>query len=122
GNKIFNIDNIMLFNISTLIANKQYSPIFNTTFDLMSDTNIKTQMDAFVALGLDTRNNYLIDYLSLGIPLSTMEDIETYYDLYVENLPWSDGLSALLFYSIVATYDREEVVEDDRSFIEKVND
>jgi len=50
-NHIIYFDNIILFNISTLISNKQYSPIFNTTFDLMSDADIKTQMDAWVTSG-----------------------------------------------------------------------
>jgi hypothetical protein len=31
--------------------NKQYSPMFNTTFDLMSDANIKLQMDDWVQNG-----------------------------------------------------------------------
>jgi hypothetical protein len=34
--------------VTVLISNKQYSPIYNTTFDLMSDANIKTQMDLWV--------------------------------------------------------------------------
>jgi len=45
------VDYIYRFNISTLISNKQYSPISNTTFDLMTDAQIKTQMDAWVASG-----------------------------------------------------------------------
>jgi hypothetical protein len=45
------------FNISTLQANKQYSPLFNTTFDLMTDANIKTQMDLWVADGTLPNNN-----------------------------------------------------------------
>jgi hypothetical protein len=39
------------YGVTTLISNKQYSPLFNTTFDLMSDANIKTQMDAWVTRG-----------------------------------------------------------------------
>jgi len=42
---ITKIKNIRLFNITNLINAKAYSPIFDTTFDLMSDANIKTQMD-----------------------------------------------------------------------------
>jgi hypothetical protein len=45
------------FNISTLIANKQYSPLFNTTFDLMTDANIQTQMDLWVSQGILPNNN-----------------------------------------------------------------
>ena len=39
------------FNISTLIANKQYSPLYSTTFDLMNDAQIKAQMDLWVQDG-----------------------------------------------------------------------
>ena len=46
------IDYVYLFNLTTLIANKQYSPLFNTTFDLMSDEQIKIQMDSWVQLGI----------------------------------------------------------------------
>ena len=46
--KVMEVDYVYAFNISTLIANKQYSPIYNTTFDLMSDEQIKAQMDTWV--------------------------------------------------------------------------
>lgn len=49
--KQMEVDYAYAFNISTLQANKQYSPMFNTTFDLMSDANIKSQMDAWVKDG-----------------------------------------------------------------------
>jgi uncharacterized repeat protein (TIGR02543 family) len=39
------------WNISTLITNKQYSPLYSTTFDLMSDAEIKAQMDLWFANG-----------------------------------------------------------------------
>jgi hypothetical protein len=55
--KSFEIYNIYAFNITTLIANKQYSPLFNTTFDLMTDANIKTQMDLWIAQGELPNNN-----------------------------------------------------------------
>jgi hypothetical protein len=45
---------IYKFNINvatTLIANKQYSPLYSTTFDLMSDAQIKAQMDLWVQDG-----------------------------------------------------------------------
>ncbi|MFA5720579.1 MAG: hypothetical protein WC939_05950, partial [Acholeplasmataceae bacterium] len=45
----FWVDNINSFNISNLIDNKQYSPLYSTTFDLMSDAQIKAQMDLWVA-------------------------------------------------------------------------
>ncbi|MDD4988377.1 MAG: hypothetical protein PHS68_05750, partial [Candidatus Izemoplasmatales bacterium] len=48
------IDYAYVFNISTLVTNQQYSPLFNTTFDLMTEANIKSQMDTWIADGLDT--------------------------------------------------------------------
>jgi hypothetical protein len=45
------IDYIYAFNISTLIANKQYSPLYATTFDLMTDAEIQAQMDLWVQDG-----------------------------------------------------------------------
>jgi hypothetical protein len=53
---------VNVFNISTLITNNQYSPLYSTTFDLMTDAQIKTQMDAWVADGLDTVVYALGDY------------------------------------------------------------
>jgi hypothetical protein len=47
-NDIIKYKQVRVFNISTLQSNKQYSPMFNTTFDLMPDANIKTQMDTWV--------------------------------------------------------------------------
>jgi len=40
-----------LYNISTLIARKQYSTLYSTTFDLMSDAQIKAQMDLWILNG-----------------------------------------------------------------------
>jgi hypothetical protein len=48
---VMEVDYAYTFNISTLITNKQYSPIYNTTFDLMSDAEIKIQMDTWVQDG-----------------------------------------------------------------------
>jgi hypothetical protein len=56
------IDYIYRFNISRLITNKQYSPLFDTTFDLMSDANIKSQMDAWILDG--TLPNALLDVVN----------------------------------------------------------
>jgi hypothetical protein len=44
----YTVNDFMQFNVSTLIANKQYSQLYTTTFDLMTDIEIKTQMDAWV--------------------------------------------------------------------------
>ena len=63
GNKIYiailDDNSSVTFNYSTLIANKQYSPLFNTTFDLMSDAEIKAQMDLWVANGTLPNDNVL---------------------------------------------------------------
>jgi len=45
----FEYDFAYLINISTLISNKQYSPLYQTTFDLMSDAQIKAQLDDLIA-------------------------------------------------------------------------
>ena len=45
------IDYAYVFNLTTLITNKTYAPDYDTTFDLMTDANIKTQMDYWVANG-----------------------------------------------------------------------
>jgi len=78
--QILYIDYIYAFNISTLISNKQYSPIFNTTFDLMSDANIKTTMDLFV-----TKPYLFIDYEYYGIDSLTVEQMDYWYGVYVFN-------------------------------------
>jgi hypothetical protein len=49
--KVMEIDYGYNFYIDTLIANKQYSPLYSTTFDLMSDAEIKAQMDLWVNNG-----------------------------------------------------------------------
>jgi len=50
-NAVMEVDYVYAFNISTLITNKQYSPLYSTTFDLMSDEQIKAQMDSWVQDG-----------------------------------------------------------------------
>ena len=45
------IDYAYLFNISTLIANAQYSPLYDDTFDNLTDEQIKAQMDLWVSNG-----------------------------------------------------------------------
>lgn len=59
--KVMEVDYAYAFNLSTLIANKQYSPMFNTTFDLMTDANIKLQMDYWVADGTLPNNIQAVD-------------------------------------------------------------
>jgi hypothetical protein len=45
------VDFVYAFNVQELKTNKQYSPLFNTTFDLMTDAEIKIQMDTWVQEG-----------------------------------------------------------------------
>ncbi|MDD4157529.1 MAG: hypothetical protein PHY08_13270 [Candidatus Cloacimonetes bacterium] len=78
--KTIEIDYSYHFNISTLIANKQYSPLYSTTFDLMSDAQIKAQMDAWVQ-----NPQYWLEYDQLGIYL-TQAEMEEYYQMYLEVL------------------------------------
>ena len=75
NNLVFKTHN---YSATTLISNKQYSPMFNTTFDLMSDANIKLQMDAWVASGeLPNDNIQSVNgnkrYKSVGRNLWNME-------------------------------------------------
>jgi len=77
GGTVFTLDNTYLFNISTLIANKQYSPIYTTTFDLMSDAQIKIQMDSFVDIP-----EHWVDFDTLDW-YPTQPQLEYFYNLYV---------------------------------------
>jgi len=80
------IDYLYTFNISTLIANNQYSPLFDTTFDLMSDADIKTQMDLWVTEGLDTLNIWLT-YNAVGLDhILSYDEMLDYYQLYLSYL------------------------------------
>jgi hypothetical protein len=62
----YNVDNLSLINITQLKTNQQFSPMFNTTFDLMTDAQIKEQLDYWVEL-----------YQSLKIP---------YYNTFFDNI------------------------------------
>jgi len=77
---------IYAFNTSTLIANNQYSPLFDTTFDLMSDVDITTQMDFWVTEGLDTLNIWLT-YNAVGLDhILSYDEMLDYYQLYLSYL------------------------------------
>ena len=150
NNQVMETSKVYVFNISTLISNKQYSPLFNTTFNHMTDNNIKTQLDSWVTSGLSTiiyagrieiyagvfaeptieeiewmiaNNAYNIDAVRV-INGFGFVNMQTYYQQYRTNVldGWDDGISALLFYSMEATYDREPIVVDDRPVIDKVDD
>jgi uncharacterized repeat protein (TIGR02543 family) len=100
------VDYAYVFNISTLISNKQYSPISNTTFDLMTDAQIKTQMDTWVNQGLDTVINSL-DILG-AYSTAVAENWDTYYELYQEGLAGLFTTPAL--YEV---YDMDEPINED---------
>ena len=102
--KVVQIDFVYLINISILIANKQYSPLYSTTFDLMSDAQIKAQMDLWVQ-----NPQYWLDYDALGFEL-IQSQLEIYYNLYVTtlaNYPYALSASSLELMTI--SYDRDEV-------------
>jgi hypothetical protein len=100
--KVVQSEYVYIFNISTLQTNKLYSPLFNTTFDLMSDANIKIQMDAFVASGLSTR---LYEFNSIGVTITDFAFWVSQYE-YLEQ--WTP-ITALNFYSVVAEYERDVI-------------
>ena len=75
-------NNVMLFDYSDLIANKQYSPIYNTTFDLMSDAEIKTQMDAWVLDGIENVNLISYAHILTLVPTMTIDQLNYWYSVY----------------------------------------
>lgn len=77
----FSCGNNTLFNISTLITNKQYSPLYDDTFDNLSDEQIKAQMDDFV-----TNQWKFIDYTDLGIDFLTDTEITLLYTYYNDGI------------------------------------
>jgi len=48
--KVMEVDFAYSFNADSLKTNQQFSPMFNTTFDLMTDAQIKQQLDYWVEL------------------------------------------------------------------------
>lgn len=75
GHAIF--DNINIIDVTSLIIAQQYSPLYSTTFDLMSDSEIKTQLDYWV-----TNPHLYLDYETLGIDHLSQTDLEYYYEMY----------------------------------------
>jgi len=89
------VDYAYAFNISTLIANKQYSPLYKTTFDLMTDAEIKLEMDEFC------RKPYLfLDYETLGLDdlLISNTDMDYWYNLYYDIVNDSVDLDTPSYY------------------------
>ena len=91
------IDDIKVFNISNLISNKTYSPLYDTTFDLMTDANIKTQMDTWVAQGLTNVNLYYYATALSYVPTLTVQQFIDYYDFYTYNRTSTFGFTPGLF-------------------------
>jgi len=82
-----------------------------------------SQMDNYynAFVGDDILLEAFNDYNSLSFTQTDLDTWEvTYNTLVAEN--WANGTTALLFYSIEATYDREEIIEDDRTLPERIND
>jgi len=88
------LDYAYAFNISTLQANKQYSPLYETTFDLMSDGEIKEQMDAFISKPYE-----FIDYDTLGW-YPTQSELDYYYSLYRELIDFDGAIITYLEYDL----------------------
>jgi hypothetical protein len=83
SSETYELDYVYVFDIAVLKSNKQYSPLFNTTFDLMSDANIKTQMDEWVSDGLTSINIWLT-YNAVGLDQVLSKDqMLQYYNLFV---------------------------------------
>jgi len=124
----------------------QLIPTNTTSFSIYSNV---TQGSGEI---FEYRNIFFINKTSLGITSLTINQMNTYYNAYVspnillqafneynsltftqtqldeylviytDNLVWADGVPILLFYSMEATYDREEFIPDDRDFLEKLTD
>ena len=71
------------YNVDTLKANKQFSPQYDTTFDLMSDSEIVAQMDAWVAD--DTLPNDNIQSVSGNVRVRSVdEDVTEQTEMYLQ--------------------------------------
>jgi hypothetical protein len=101
-----------LYNISTLIARKQYSTLYSTTFDLMSDAQIKAQMDLWILNGTlpDT------DLMSAGFNTAITSYSKNLFNkvLYVTNYAYKINVKPSTLYAWSAstaykTYDKDLV-------------
>jgi len=69
---IIEVDYIYVFNVSSLITSQQYSPLYSTTFDLMTDEQIKLQLDEWVQNNIENGDivlrsvDFNVDMSSLG--------------------------------------------------------
>ncbi len=115
--------------VTTLIANKQYSPIYDTTFDLMSDAQIKAQMDYWVADGTlpndDIQNvsgykritnvgkNLFDGELELG-SISTTTGLSQSSSTAIRNIDYTKVKSSTVY---VSNYDRWYLYDSNYNFI-----
>ena len=121
------VDFIYIFNISTLIANKQYSPLYDDTFDNMSDVYIQTQMDywvlypeQFIDYSLFTTaptqsqlDEWLEQYLACGNDFNADILIPYYFENYNYTLTEAEfEYWQQLYYDYVFTIDRYEWYND----------
>jgi hypothetical protein len=107
GNKIIYFDELELYNISTLISNNQYSPLFQNYFSSMTDANIKSQMDYAIA-------NY-----GLAFPLVDFEISQSRLDFWYNEYLTLNGLYDFTLTTtsltlIQPSYEREEVIPVER--------
>jgi len=85
-NAVMEVDYGYTFNISTMQTNKQFSPLYNETFDTMEDSEIKVQMGLWVTEGLDTLNIWLT-YNAVGLDhILSYDEMLDYYQLYLSYL------------------------------------
>jgi len=109
------VDYAYLFNISTLIENKQYSPLYKTTFDLMIDAQIKAQMDEFV-----NKPYLFIDYEDLGIENISSDYMTLYYEIYC-SYPPNDHTQWFLVKNNETTVDLYQPSTNTRKQVDKTN-
>lgn len=98
---IIQFDYIYMFNISSLIANQQHSPMYNTTFDLMTDEQIKLQMDYWVENGLTPKLATLMKTYNLS-ETSILNHYHTYLRLLEKTDVTLEELSNMTYpYSLI---------------------
>lgn len=97
-----------------------YFILLDITF-LGIDTLSKAQMDSYFTL-FQSPNIPLQAFNEYNSLTFTQTQLDDYLAEYTDNQVWVDGISMLLFYSMEASYDREEVIPDERNFLERLSD
>ena len=93
--EVLYIDYVYPFNISALITIKQYSPLYSTTFDLMSDAQIKEQMDYWVE-----HKEQFIDY-SVFTTAPTQTQLDEWLAVYLDPTSFTgyNDIDPFIFYT-----------------------